>query len=97
MPCLVGLLGFFFPRFVLVLLYLFSTYLSSVFQTTLWPLLGFIFLPYTTLAYAFSMHANNGSISGIYLVLIIIAVMMDVGSTGGAEAGRRKQMCGKRC
>jgi hypothetical protein len=91
MPCLLALLAFFFPRFVMVVMYIFSTYLQTAFKTTLWPLLGFLFLPYTTLAYAFAMHQNNGSVSGIYLALIVVAVLMDLGSTSGAEATRRKR------
>lgn len=92
MPCFLALLAFFFPRFVLILLYLFSNYLQTAFQGWVFPLLGFIFLPYTTLAYAFSMHQNNGSVSGIYLAVVIVAFLMDLGSFGGAEAGRRSRM-----
>lgn len=91
MPCLLALLAFFFPRFVMVVVYLFGTYLQTAFKTALWPLLGFIFLRYTTLAYAFAMHQNNGSVSGLYLIIVIVAFLMDIGSTGGAEATRRRR------
>ncbi len=91
MPCLLALLAFFFPRFVMVLLYIFSTYLQTAFQTMIWPLLGFLFFPYTTLAYAFVMHQNNGSVSGLYLIVIIVAVLVDLGATGNAEVSRRKR------
>jgi hypothetical protein len=92
MPCLLALLAFFFPRFVMVVIYIFSDYLQTAFKTALWPLLGFIFLPYTTLAYAFAMHQNNGSVSGIYLIIVIVAFLMDIGSASGAEVTRRRRV-----
>lgn len=91
MPCLLALLAAFFPRFVIVLLVIFSDYIGNAYQTVLWPLLGFFFFPFTTLAYAFAIN-SNGSVSGFYLVLVIIAVFMDLGATGGAEASRRKRL-----
>lgn len=73
-------------------LWLFTDYMSRAFQTALWPLLGFIFLPFTTLAYAFGVNSNGGSISGIYLVLVVFGVLLDLGvlSGGGQEARRRR-------
>jgi len=91
MPCLLILLAYFFPRVVIVVLALLTDYMSTAYNTLLWPLLGFFFLPYTTLAYAFAMHQNNGSVSGGYLVLVIIAVLLDLGvlGSGGREWRRR--------
>jgi hypothetical protein len=91
MPCLLALLAYFFPRFAIIMLVIFSDYVGRAYNTFLWPLLGFIFFPYTTLAYAFAIN-SNGSVRGIYLVLVVIAVLLDLGTTGGAEASRRKQM-----
>lgn len=66
MPCLVLILALFIPRVTLVLIWLFSNYLGRAYQTVLWPLLGFFFMPLTTLAYAWAMNAN-GSVAGGYL------------------------------
>lgn len=90
MPCLIALLAFFLPRLTLFFLYLFSDHLSRAFQTTLWPLIGFFFMPYTTLAYAFAIN-SNGSVSGIYLVLVVVAVLCDLGALGGGESARRRR------
>jgi hypothetical protein len=87
MPCLLGCLALMVPRLLLVGLFLFTRYLD-VFQTRLWPLLGFIFMPLTTLAYAYAKHAS-GSVDGWYLALVIIAAMIDLGSWGhGGWRGR---------
>ena len=92
MPCLVVLLALFVPRVVLVLIWLFGGgYLARAFHTVLWPLAGFIFMPLTTLVYAFAMNSNQGHVSGIYTVLLVLAVLIDLGIIGGSGAGRRRR------
>ncbi len=91
MPCLLGILAYSFPRVVIVLVWLFSGYLGRAYQTTLWPVLGFIFMPLTTLAYALAIN-QQGSLSGFYLVIFVIAVLLDLGTHGmGPRSRRRKQ------
>jgi hypothetical protein len=53
------------------------------------PLLGFLFLPLTTLAYAW-MTNKRQLIAGINLPILIIAVVIDMGGLGG-EYHRRNQ------
>lgn len=91
MPCLLAALALIFPRLVLVLVWLFSDYLGRAYDTLLWPLLGFFFLPLTTLAYAFAMNANDGSVSGFYLVIVVLAVLIDLGIIGGSGRARGKK------
>ena len=79
MPCLVTLFGFFMPRLVMAFLLVFTRWFSTSFNTFIWPLLGFLFMPYTTLAYMISMVFNGGQLAGGYIVLVIIAVMLDLG------------------
>jgi len=52
MPCLLLILFVAFPRVALVLLFFFCTYLQRAYHGLLLPILGFIFLPLTTLVYA---------------------------------------------
>jgi hypothetical protein len=91
MPCLVALIALFLPRLVIALLAFFTTYMSTAYQTFIWPLLGFLFMPYTTLAYAWAIN-SNGSVNGIYLVVVVIAVLVDLGSTGGSTRVRRTRV-----
>lgn len=91
MPCLLAGVAFFFPRLVIILLAIFSTYLSAAFNGWIVPLLGFFFLPYTTLAYAWAKN-SHGSVDGWHLAVVILAVLMDIGALGGgAEASRRRK------
>lgn len=90
MGCFVGCLALLFPRLVLFLTFLTSNYLGRAYETNLWPVLGFFFMPLTTIAYAWAVN-TNGTVTGIYLVVVVIAVLMDLGTTGGgAREGRRR-------
>lgn len=85
MPCLLGAAGLFFPRLIIVLLWLFTNYLERAFDSFLWPLLGFFFLPTTTLAWAWATN-TRGSIGGVHLVIVVLAVLLDLGFIGGGRS-----------
>jgi hypothetical protein len=89
MPCLAVVLVLMFPRVILVLMFLLSHYLERAYHGFLIPLLGFIFLPITTLVYAWLV--NNGyPISGFNAIILIIAVLLDAGSHGAGWRSRRR-------
>ncbi|MBM3817618.1 MAG: hypothetical protein FJW14_01180 [Acidimicrobiia bacterium] len=90
MPFLVGCLALLAPRFAIILVVIVSDYIGRAYQTTLWPLLGFLFLPLTTLAYALAMNAR-GSVEGIYLAIVVLAVLIDLGIFGGSARKRRRR------
>lgn len=87
MPVILGCLALLTPRFVIALVFLFSDYLGQAYETILWPLLGFFFMPLTTLAYAFAMN-SNGSVDGMYLVVVVVAVLLDLGLVGAGSKTR---------
>ena len=88
MPCLIALFALFFPRVAIVLVVIFSDYIGAAYQTVFWPLLGFLFMPVTTLAYAWTIH-SNGSVSGGYLLVVILAILLDLGILGGGASNRQ--------
>jgi hypothetical protein len=87
MQCLLALLALATPRVVIVLVVLFSDYLGTAYQTWLWPFLGFLFLPVTTLAYAWAVHAYGG-LHGLGLVAFVVAVLLDLGLLRSSRRGR---------
>ena len=89
MPCLIGCLALSAPRFAIVLVVLFSDFIGRAYETTLWPLLGFCFMPLTTLAYAGAIHWK-GEVSGVYFVMVLLAALLDLGLVGGANKQRRE-------
>jgi hypothetical protein len=88
MPCFLLIAILLFPRLVLVLMWLFSSYLDRAFHGgLLLPILGFLFLPLTTVVYAWDV--NNGvPLEGIHLLWLIVAVVIDVGGIGGGARHR---------
>jgi hypothetical protein len=88
MPCLILLLVVAFPRIILALLFFLSNYLQHAYHGLLIPLLGFFFLPLTTLAYAWMVNSGM-PVAGVNLVILIIAVLIDAGGLGGGEYHRR--------
>ncbi len=90
MYCLVGCIGLVTPRLAIVLVVIFSDYIGRAYDTLMWPVLGFLFMPTTTLAYAWAIN-SRGSVEGLQLVVVVIAVLIDLGMIGGsARAGREK-------
>jgi hypothetical protein len=77
---------------VILLLAIFSSYLSAAYQTVIWPLLGFFVMPYTTLAYAWAINTSpSNSLQGLYLVIFILAILIDLGVIGGGAKARKRR------
>ena len=89
--CLMSLTALLLPRALLFFIWLLTDSFSRAFAGPLWPALGFLFMPYTTLAYMGAMLANNRSADGWWLVLVVVAVLVDLGnwSGGGRSVHRR--------
>ena len=90
MPCLLLILVLAFPRIVLAVLFFFSNYLERAYHGFILPLLGFIFLPLTTLAYAWMVNSHK-PLEGVNLLILLIAVLLDLGGLGGGEYHRRSR------
>jgi hypothetical protein len=91
MPCLLVLLILAFPRIILFCMWFFTTMLNRAYHGLLIPLLGFIFLPITTIVYAWLVN-NNRPIAGMNLLILLVAVLLDAGShSGGGGYYRRRR------
>jgi uncharacterized oligopeptide transporter (OPT) family protein len=88
MPCLLVILALAFPRVVMVVMYLLSNYLQRAYQSFLIIVLGFIFLPLTTIVYAWVVNSHQ-QVQGLYLVAIIVAVLVDLGLIGHSARSNR--------
>jgi ACR3 family arsenite efflux pump ArsB len=87
MPCLLVVLALAFPRLVIVLMYLLSNYLERAYQSLVVIVVGFIFLPLTTIVYAWIVNSHY-PVSGIYLVGLIVAACADLGLIGHGASRR---------
>ncbi|MDR0310905.1 MAG: hypothetical protein LBJ21_04910 [Acidobacteriota bacterium] len=87
MPILIGCLALSAPRFAIFLVVLFSDYIGRAYQSGFWPFLGFFFMPLTTLAYAWAIN-SRGSVEGLSLIIVVLAVLIDLGIIGGSAKKR---------
>jgi hypothetical protein len=88
--CLLLIVLLAFPRIALVLLFLFSNYLQRAYHGPILPLLGFLFLPLTTLAYAWIANTGRPT-TGVNLVIPIVAGVIDLGGLGHSVSRRRRE------
>ena len=88
MCCVLALLAFLGPRLVIFLLWLFTNYMSRAFDAFLLPLLGFLFLPWTTIAFAIAQN-EFGGLNGIGIVIVALGLLADIGVLGGGARSRR--------
>jgi hypothetical protein len=89
MGCILLIVIILFPRVTLALMWLFSNYLQRAFHGGLLvPLLGFVFLPLTTIVYAWEVNSGMPT-AGINLIWLLIAVIIDLGGIGGGARRSR--------
>ena len=87
MPCAVVLIALIFPRLALLLVWIFSDFLGRAFQSVLWPILGFVFLPTSLLWFTAVQRWFGGEWTLWPIVGLVIALMIDV----SPASGRRKR------
>jgi hypothetical protein len=78
MGCLLALLALITPRLVIILLWFFTHWFRGIFNTALWPILGFIFLPTTLLWYTVVFHWFGAQWTLWPVVGLVIALAIDV-------------------
>lgn len=77
MPCLLVLVALALPRASIVGLWFFTSWFEGVFDSLLWPVLGFIFLPTTLLWYSAVQHWYGGDWGLWQIVGLIVALAID--------------------
>ena len=91
MGCIIAIFALLLPRGLMFFIWLLTEWFDRAFATWYWPLLGFFFMPYTTLAYMAAMLNNNHSVSGMWLALIILAGFVDISHWGGGGKTMRSR------
>jgi len=88
MGCLVALLALFSPRLALFALWIFSDVLGDAYDSWIVPLLGFLLLPWTTLAYAVMYVAGSDRVYGLEWFIVILAFFFDLASYANSSRWR---------
>jgi putative effector of murein hydrolase LrgA (UPF0299 family) len=77
-------LALLFPRVILIATWILSpAFINNAYSTWVLPALGLLFLPMTTLAYAWATTFEGGAISIAGVIVIALAVLYDLGAAGG--------------
>ena len=77
MPCFAVVLALAFPRLVIAWLWFFTSWFAGIFAAPVWPVLGFLFLPTTTLWYAGVHHWYAGQWTPWPIAGLVIALLLD--------------------
>jgi hypothetical protein len=78
----------FFPRLLIIILYLSSGWFIGVFETKFWPIVGFLLMPYTLLWYSAVSNWFNGQWGFWQIIVLIITILVDLSSDGGSVSGQ---------
>jgi hypothetical protein len=73
------------PRIALALVWIFSDRVDLAFGSAIWPLLGLLFLPWTTLFYVLVWSAVGG-VTGAEWLLVALGVVLDLGTYAARPA-----------
>ena len=86
--CILGCLGLFAPRIVLLFVWIFTGRVSAAFSGSfIVPLIGIIFLPFTTLFYVLAW-APVTHVSGFGWAFVVLGLLLDIGSYSSSYAKR---------
>ena len=88
MGCLLALFAIVSPRLAIFLVWLFSNRIAVAIHSGWLALLGFLFLPWTTLAWVIAYEPVKG-VSGFGWFLVILAFLFDLSSLFGGDRARR--------
>jgi hypothetical protein len=88
--CLALTAGFLGPRLALFLWWVFGNKVDVAFDTWIWPLLGLIFLPWTTLAYVLAWGPVN-AVSGAGWLVVALGFAADIATYSARAAKSRYQ------
>ncbi len=90
--CIVALAAFVSPRLAIFFIWLFGDRMSIAFDSFWLGLLGFILLPWTTLAWAVAYAPVKG-VTGFGWFVVIFAFVVDISThVGSAQAERDRRM-----
>ena len=91
MPFIVGCLALGMPRVMLFLVWAFSDLLEANIDNMLWAVAGLVFAPLTTLAYAYGHSESGGTPAGIWPVILVLAVLLDMGLLRSSRSKKEKK------
>jgi hypothetical protein len=87
--CIFALVSLLSPRLGFIALWIFTNTVERSFTNFITPLLGLLFLPYTSIIYVLVNNPEYG-VSGIGWFFVVFGFLVDVGSYSGSAYGNRQ-------
>lgn len=87
MACLFAIIGAFAPRLAFILLWIFTPLVNRAFNSIVLPILGLIFLPFTTLFYVLVFH-SLGQYNIWGWLLILVGFLLDLRNYSDIKSSR---------
>jgi hypothetical protein len=88
--CIFVLIAALSPRLAVLLMWIFTPWVDRAFGPVIWPILGILFLPLTTLLYVILWNTGGRGVTGWEWFFVILALLGDFASYGGGAYGRRR-------
>ena len=88
--CLLALGAMLSPRLAILLVWIFTDRMGIAFERFWMGLVGFIFLPWTTLAWAVAYQPHTG-VTGFGWFIVILAFLADLSTHAAASQARRRE------
>ena len=88
MCCFLLLFAAFGPRFAIIAMWLFGDRVDAAFESALWPLLGLLLAPWTTLMYLL-VWSPVGGVTGGEWIIVGLGVILDIGTYAAKPAQSR--------
>jgi uncharacterized metal-binding protein len=83
--CVIPIIGLICPRFLMFFILILTNWFNQAYETSamypMWPILGFLFMPYTALSYLAAMLNNGHQLTGGWIILVVVAVIFDLTAT----------------
>jgi hypothetical protein len=89
--CLLAAVGSFFPRIALLLMWIFTNYVDRAFTGILLPLVGLIFLPFTTIMFCLVYSPALGGVHGANWIWVALGLLFDITSYSSGGYGQRQR------
>jgi hypothetical protein len=89
--CLLAAVGSFFPRVALLLMWLFTSYVDRAFSGFLLPLVGLIFLPFTTIMFCLVYSPAAHGVVGVNWIWVLLGLLLDLSSYASGRYGQTQR------
>ena len=89
--CLLAAIGSFFPRIALLLMWVFTNYVDRAFTGFLLPLLGLLFLPFTTIMFCLVYSPAANGVVGANWIWVFLGLLIDISSYSSGGYGQRRR------